>query len=92
MSSAGNAWQKAQNGALLSEAKKDATLRYSNGEVVILWKPHKCTHSGNCVRGLRSVFDVTRRPWIDPLAASTDEIVAQIEKCPSGALSWEKES
>ena len=76
----------------MTEDQKEATLRYSNGEIVILWKPHQCIHSGNCVRGLRPVFDVSRRPWIDPLAASTEEIVAQVEKCPSGALSWEKDS
>lgn len=76
----------------MSEDKKEATLRYSNGEIVILWKPQKCIHSGNCVRGLRAVFDVARRPWIDPLAAATEEIVAQVEKCPSRALSWEKDS
>lgn len=75
----------------MTNENKEATLRYSNGEIVVLWKPHKCTHSGYCVRGLRAVFDVTRRPWIDPLAASTEEIAAQVEKCPSGALTWERE-
>lgn len=61
---------------------------YSNGEIVIHWDSAKCTHSGICVRGLPTVFDVRRRPWIEPLAGTTDEIVAQVEKCPSGALSW----
>lgn len=70
----------------------EPTLRYSNGEVTVLWKPNRCIHSGNCVRGLRSVFDVNRRPWIDILAAPTDAIVAQVEQCPSGALSWEKDA
>ena len=69
---------------------KEATIRYSNDEIVILWRPNMCIHSGVCVRGLRAVFDVNRRPWIEPLAASTQEIIDQIEKCPSGALSWER--
>src|SRR5689334_6366718 len=87
----GECRQEKENGALLSE-NKEATLRYSNGVVTVLWKPHVCAHSGICVRGLPSVFDASRRPWIDPLGASTDEIVAQVEKCPSGAISIEWES
>ncbi|MBX3120476.1 MAG: (4Fe-4S)-binding protein [Fimbriimonadaceae bacterium] len=66
------------------------TVEYSNGEVTIIWQPKLCIHSGNCVRGLPAVFDPKSRPWIDPLAAATDEIIAQVEKCPSGALTWRK--
>lgn len=60
---------------------------YTNGEVTVVWKPKVCIHSGNCVRGLPSVFDVKARPWINALGASTDEIVRQVAQCPSGALS-----
>jgi uncharacterized Fe-S cluster protein YjdI len=60
---------------------------YTNGEVTVLWDAKKCTHSGNCVRGLPTVFDIRKRPWINILGASSEEIVAQVEKCPSGALS-----
>ncbi|MBL8059089.1 MAG: (4Fe-4S)-binding protein [Chthonomonas sp.] len=68
----------------------EPTLRYSNGEITVLWKPKTCIHSGICVRGLNAVFDVKRKPWINILAATTDEIIAQVEHCPSGALSWER--
>lgn len=68
---------------------EEPTIRYSNGEIVVVWKPNRCIHSGNCVQGLPRVFDVSRRPWIDPHAATTDEIVRQVERCPSGALTWE---
>ena len=63
------------------------TKRYSNGEVTVVWKPGLCVHSGICVRGLPQVFDPRRRPWIDLQPASSDEIVAQVGRCPSGALS-----
>lgn len=66
---------------------EQATREYSNGEVVVVWKSSLCTHSANCIRGLPLVFDTKRRPWIDPLAASTAEIVAQVARCPSAALS-----
>ena len=66
------------------------TTRYSNGEVTVIWRPEICEHSGICARGLPGVFDPRRRPWIVLAAATTGEIVAQVERCPSGALSYER--
>jgi uncharacterized Fe-S cluster protein YjdI len=63
-------------------------LKYSNGEVTIIWQPKLCSHSGNCVRGLPSVFNSKVRPWINQHGASTEEIIEQVKKCPSGALSF----
>ncbi|MEL6591403.1 MAG: (4Fe-4S)-binding protein [Bacteroidota bacterium] len=60
---------------------------YTNGEVSIVWKPERCIHSEKCWRGLSSVFDPKARPWINAEGASTEEIVAQVKQCPSGALS-----
>ncbi len=64
------------------------THTYTNGEVTIIWKPNLCSHSANCVRGLPAVFNNRERPWINPEGATTEEIIAQVEKCPSGALSY----
>lgn len=61
---------------------------YSNGEVTITWQPEKCTHSGNCVRGLPEVFKPKSKPWIEVGNATTEELVNQIKKCPSGALGF----
>ena len=66
------------------------TKEYSNGEITVVWKPKKCQHSGNCVKGLPKVFNPKARPWITLETASTKEIVAQVGKCPSGALSIKK--
>jgi uncharacterized Fe-S cluster protein YjdI len=60
---------------------------YDNGEIKILWQPKLCQHTGICFRGLPAVFDPRRRPWIIPENAATEEIIAQVKKCPSGALS-----
>lgn len=68
---------------------KDITKRYTNGEVTIVWQPAKCIHSMNCFKGLPQVFDPNKRPWANAEGASTDHIVNQIKKCPSGALSYE---
>ncbi|MEO6314175.1 MAG: (4Fe-4S)-binding protein [Chitinophagaceae bacterium] len=63
---------------------------YSNSSITIIWKPEICIHSKICWHGLRSVFDPARRPWILPDAADSATIMAQIDKCPSGALSYLK--
>jgi len=70
--------------------EKDLTKRYSNGQVIVVWQPDKCIHSGVCVRGLPLVFAPSRRPWIDLAPATSEQIVAQVAKCPSGALSIER--
>lgn len=65
---------------------------YSNGEITVVWKPDVCIHSGMCWRGLLQVFDPRKRPWINLEGADTEAIIAQVEKCPSGALSWYRNS
>jgi CDGSH-type Zn-finger protein/uncharacterized Fe-S cluster protein YjdI len=50
----------------------------------------RCIHSEECIRGLRSVFDPGRRPWIDPSAAPADRVAEVIERCPTGALHYRR--
>lgn len=66
--------------------KDNIVKEYSNGEVTIIWQSGKCTHSGNCARGLASVFKPKEKPWIQPENATSEEIIATVHKCPSGAL------
>jgi uncharacterized Fe-S cluster protein YjdI len=66
---------------------EEIVKKYSNGEVTVVWKPAICKHSTICFAGLPAVFDPRRRPWVDIQAASSDAIVKQVRKCPSGALS-----
>ncbi len=65
--------------------------RYSNGEITVVWQPDLCRHSGICFRGLPLVFDPRRRPWIQPEHSDTATIVAQVDRCPSKALTWTKD-
>ena len=68
---------------------KNITKRYTNGEVTVVWQPGLCMHSGICFRGLGEVFDPRRKPWIEMDKSTTEKIIAQVKKCPSGALSFE---
>ena len=64
------------------------TKEYTNGEVTVVWEAEKCIHSAICVKGLPNVFNPNARPWIKIDAASTEDLVSQVKKCPSGALSF----
>jgi uncharacterized Fe-S cluster protein YjdI len=67
---------------------KNLVKEYSNGEVTVVWKNGLCIHSGNCVRGLHEVFDPKATPWINVDNSTTEKIIEQVKKCPSGALSF----
>lgn len=70
---------------------KDITKKYTNGEMTIVWKPDACIHSTICWKeatGLPKVFDPRVRPWIRPEGDNTANMIAQVNKCPSGALSY----
>jgi len=70
---------------------KEIVKKYSNGEVTVVWRPGMCIHSAICFKGLSEVFDPRRRPWITLEQSTTDKIIEQIKKCPSGALSYQTE-
>ena len=61
---------------------------YTNGEVTVVWQPGKCIHSTICFRELPEVFNPNKRPWVNAAGANTETIVAQVRRCPSGALSF----
>lgn len=65
-----------------------STIKYTNGEVTVVWKPDTCIHSRICWTELKEVFDPTQRPWVKMDGASTERIIEQVRKCPSGALSY----
>jgi len=65
-----------------------STLKYTNGEVTVVWKPDTCIHSRICWTELKAVFDPTKRPWVNMDGGSTERIIEQVRKCPSGALSY----
>jgi uncharacterized Fe-S cluster protein YjdI len=66
---------------------KNIKKEYNNGDITIVWQSSKCIHSGNCVRNLSAVFRPGESPWIKIDAASSEELIQAVGKCPSGALS-----
>jgi uncharacterized Fe-S cluster protein YjdI len=64
------------------------TLKYSNDDITVVWKPELCQHSSFCWKGLIQVFNPQNKPWININGATTERIIDQVKKCPSGALSY----
>ncbi len=69
---------------------EEVIKEYNNGEVTVIWKPNVCIHSKKCFIGLPTVFNPAQKPWINIDGAKTDEIINQVNQCPSGALSWKQ--
>ena len=67
---------------------KDKRKTYAGKKIIIHDNRKICSHAAECVNNLPSVFKFDARPWIDPEAATLEESINTIRKCPSGALSY----
>lgn len=67
-----------------AEKRKD----YVGKRIVVHDNRGLCSHVGRCLKNSPSVFNRDARPWVDPNGAEVEEIIATVEKCPSGALSY----
>ena len=63
---------------------------YETDEIRVRWDSSRCIHTGLCLQALPEVFDVRRRPWVDVDAADADAIADAVERCPTGALRYER--
>ena len=66
-------------------------VAYAGKGITIFDNRAICAHAGFCTDGLKSVFRMKAEPWIDPDGATVAEVIATVEKCPSGALSYAKD-
>jgi uncharacterized Fe-S cluster protein YjdI len=63
-------------------------FKYTNGKLTVIWRPALCQHAGICVKMLPNVYHPDERPWIKIENASTQELIEQVGKCPSAALTY----
>ncbi|MEP6677080.1 MAG: (4Fe-4S)-binding protein [Ferruginibacter sp.] len=76
---------------VLRDTEPEGTkINYSNDEITVVWKPEFCQHSGRCVTQLPEVFDLKAKPWTNIHGTDTEKIIDQVNKCPTGALTYFK--
>ncbi len=71
---------------------KELIKHYTKDNLTVVWQPGKCIHSKVCFHGLPAVFNPENRPWVQLDSCINEDIIDQVRKCPSGALSIEGES
>jgi len=70
------------------DGETERKIKYTNGEITVVWKPEFCQHSTRCFTQLPEVFNPKVRKWIDTNGAPSERIIEQVKKCPSGALTF----
>jgi putative redox protein len=70
-----------------SDQVEPNTHTYSNSDITVVWKPELCRHAARCATQLPQVFNPATKPWINPDGATSSEIIEQVSRCPTGALS-----
>jgi CDGSH-type Zn-finger protein len=63
-------------------------VAYEGAELTIHDDRTICAHAGVCTDNLPSVWKMGEEPWIDPDGAEMARIIAVVQACPSGALSY----
>jgi len=67
---------------------RDAVKDFAAPGITVHFNRAICSGAGECVRGLPGVFVSGAEDWIRPDQAGTEEIVAVVRRCPSGALTY----
>ena len=65
---------------------------YPTDDLIVEYDAARCIHVKECVKGLPTVFDPDRRPWVDPSLASPEAVEDVIRRCPTGALHYRRKT
>ncbi len=68
---------------------KDPVFRYSGKDVDVCWDERLCIHIGECGRAAGDLFVGGRQPWCQPDLVATGDVVDVVQRCPTGALTFE---
>ncbi|MEQ1831558.1 MAG: CDGSH iron-sulfur domain-containing protein [Candidatus Eisenbacteria bacterium] len=71
-------------------ARGDRVHAFQSDAISVTWSRRRCTHAAECVMRLPTVFEPGRAPWVDATAAAGDAIAEVVQRCPTGALHFER--
>ena len=66
------------------------SVTYEGKDVSVRWDGALCIHVGECGRADCALFQGGRDPWCAPDDATPAEVAEVVERCPTGALSYER--
>jgi CDGSH-type Zn-finger protein/uncharacterized Fe-S cluster protein YjdI len=71
----------------MSDNKK---VSYPGKEVDVEWDGRLCIHVGECGRSEGDLFVAGRQPWCQPDLTACDDVAEVVERCPTGALTYQR--
>ncbi len=76
-------------GASQDVEARDKIYTYEADGIRISYNKLLCSHAGECNMRAASVFDPTKKPWVQFAASDLEKLREVVSACPSGALSIE---
>ena len=61
---------------------------YRSEGITVTFDLDRCIHSAECIHSLPEVFDVEKRPWIQPEESDPSTVAEVVTRCPTGALQF----
>jgi CDGSH-type Zn-finger protein/uncharacterized Fe-S cluster protein YjdI len=64
-------------------------FQFKGEQIDVEWDGRLCIHIAECGQSEGDVFVSGRQPWCMPDVANVEEVVDIVERCPSGALTYQ---
>ncbi len=64
---------------------------YKGESIAVSFDLKTCIHAGRCLMGSPDVFNLDKKPWIQPDEGEAEKLIKTIKRCPSGALQYQIE-
>ncbi|HWP36597.1 MAG TPA: CDGSH iron-sulfur domain-containing protein [Gemmatimonadales bacterium] len=71
-----------------TDGSTNKRVAYRHGRLTVFDNRGICSHAGHCTDQMPAVFRSGEDPWIDCAGADETALIAQVRRCPSGALSY----
>lgn len=66
----------------------EKTFTYEGKDADVSWDGRLCIHIQECGRAKGQLFVGGRQPWCQPDQVDVEEVVAVVERCPTGAITF----
>ncbi len=63
---------------------------YEGDQLTITYDRRRCIHAAECGRSHSRVFDISKDPWVDPNLDGVEVVARIIQRCPTGALTYQR--